>query len=219
MPNENQKQFSVNEDKPTEWFEDLYAESTSTGEGVPWANMETHPSFKRWLGRNTLDGQNKIALVIGCGMGDDAIALEHLGFDVTAFDVSETAIRYCRERFPESSVNFLQADLLQQQKQWHNKFDFVLEIYTIQALPPKYETTLIRNISNFVAPGGRLLVIAGVSQQKRTFDKGPPWLLTSEHLDAFVSCGLDIKQTDIERDDSVAINEGTYITEFIKTIV
>ena len=56
--------------------------------------MQTHPSFAKWLNENTLVGVGKSALVIGCGMGDDAIELEALGFRVTAFDVSETAIKF-----------------------------------------------------------------------------------------------------------------------------
>ena len=214
MANENQKKYSIKEDSPVDWFEPLYAESTKNGEGVPWANMETHPSFMRWLNRNQLNGTNKFALVVGCGMGDDAIDLESLGFQVTAFDVSETAIKYCKERFPDSSVNFVQADLLLEQSQWQRKFDFVLEIYTVQALPPKYEIELIANISSFVAPGGRLLVTAEVGQQKRTFENGPPWLLEPHHIDSFISCGLELQNTTIEKDSSSNSEMQTYVTEF-----
>ncbi|MCC5670705.1 class I SAM-dependent methyltransferase [Nostoc sp. CHAB 5784] len=38
------------------------------------------------------------ALVIGCGLGDDAEAIASLGFEVTAFDISPTAIAWCQER-------------------------------------------------------------------------------------------------------------------------
>lgn len=214
MKNENQEKFSIQEGNPVDWFEPLYAKSTKNGEGVPWANMETHPSFRRWLNQNQLSGSNKSALVVGCGMGDDAIDLEGLGFQVTAFDVSETAIKFCKERFPGSSVNFIQADLFQEQNQWQKKFDFVLEIYTVQALPPKYETELIQKISSFVAPAGQLLVIAKVSNEERAFENGPPWLLTPQHIDSFVSCGLNLKNTVIEQNASDQSEMETYVTEF-----
>ncbi|MDX2370206.1 MAG: class I SAM-dependent methyltransferase [Colwellia sp.] len=214
MTNENQEKYSVQEDNPADWFEPLYAESSKNGEGVPWANMKTHPSFRRWLNHNQLSSSKKSALVVGCGMGDDAIDLENLGFQVTAFDVSETAIKFCKERFPDSTVNFIQADLLQEQNQWQRKFDFVLEIYTVQALPPKYETELIQNISSFVAPAGQLLVIAEVSNKERVFENGPPWLLTPQHIDSFVSCGINLKNTVIEQDDSNQSEMETYVTEF-----
>ena len=74
--------------------------------------MTTHPSFADWLSNNPLNGKGKSALVVGCGMGDDAVALESLGFQVTAFDVSESAVKFCKARFPGSEVDFVQADLV-----------------------------------------------------------------------------------------------------------
>lgn len=215
MTNKIKEQFSIEEDKPADWFEPLYADSSKKGEGVPWANMKTHPSFQHWLSQNELAGKNKLALVVGCGMGDDAIELENLGFEVTAFDVSDTAIKFCKERFPLTNVNFIQADLLKQQKQWYKKFDFVLEIYTVQALPPKYEEGLIKNISNFVAPNGKLLVVAEVSKEERAFENGPPWLLTPEHIDSFASCGLKVADKNSDKGAHPLDKTRTYVTTFI----
>lgn len=214
MKNEDQERFSIQEDQPSDWFEPLYAGSNKNGEGVPWANMDTHPSFNRWLSQNSLQGEGKLALVVGCGMGDDAIELESLGFLVTAFDVSQTAVDFCKERFPQSEVDFVQADLLESQSQWHQKFDFVLEIYTIQALPPRYEKGLIQNIASFVAPAGQILVIAEVGREERSFDNGPPWILTSQHIDAFVSRGLGVVGKYVESDSSSDDDIGTYVTTF-----
>jgi SAM-dependent methyltransferase len=211
--NETQKQLSIEEDRPSNWFEPLYLKASKDGDGVRWANMKTHPSFANWLAENPQIGAGKPALVVGCGMGDDAIELESLGFHVTAFDVSATAIEYCKERFPNSKVNFEQADLLEDQAQWQGKFDFVLEIFTVQALPPKYEKELVQNISSFVAPGGQLLVISEVGNEHRAFENGPPWLLTREHVDAFVSCGLMVEGKVVEK-VSAHIGEELYITAF-----
>lgn len=213
--NETRKRLSIQEDQPTNWFEPLYSSSSKDGGGVPWANMKTHPSFTNWLGQNKQNGEGKLALVVGCGMGDDVIELESLGFQVTAFDVSATAIEYCKERFPQSKVEFEQADLLGDQPQWQRKFDFVLEIFTVQALPPKYEKELIQNISDFVAPGGQLLVVAEVSRKQRDFANGPPWVLTPEHIDSFVSCGLKVQAKIVEK-SQLDTDEGIYVTTFNK---
>lgn len=209
---EIRQRLSIQEGEPTNWFEPLYAGSGSNGEGVPWANMETHPSFARWLERNPLDGEGKTALVVGCGMGDDAIELENRGFRVTAFDVSRSAITYCRERFPDSAATFEQADLLEEQPHWAGKFDFVLEIYTVQALPPAYESRLIENISRFVAPTGLLLVVAEVAQGQRSYENGPPWLLTPGHVDAFAAQGLNLRETHTEASDMDGAE--TYVSSF-----
>ncbi len=203
----------IQEDQPTDWFEPLYSNANKDGGGVPWANMKTHPCFANWLGQNPQNGEGKLALVVGCGMGDDAIELESLGFHVTAFDVSATAVEYCKERFPQSKVKFEQADLLEVQPQWQRKFDFVLEIYTVQALPPKYEKELIQNISDFVAPGGQLLVVAEVGNEQRSFDNGPPWILTPGHIDSFVSCGLTVQGKIVEESHLGNVKD-IYVTTF-----
>jgi 2-polyprenyl-3-methyl-5-hydroxy-6-metoxy-1,4-benzoquinol methylase len=214
MSTEKNNTFKIDENRPTDWFEPLYANSATDGKGIPWANMKTHPSFAGWLEKNNLDGAGKSALVVGCGMGDDAIELESRGFEVTAFDVSNTAIEYCKDRFATSNVNFVQADLLKKQPNWERKFDYVLEIFTIQALPPKYEDDLIKNIAKFVSYNGTLMVISAVGNKKRAIENGPPWLLTSDHIDKFISCGLFVVETHIEKSFSNNEDYDTYITTF-----
>ena len=190
MNEKRRNELGIEENKPTEWFETLYSDSNEKGKGVPWANMAPHPIFKNWITENPNINKGKTALVIGCGMGDDAIELESQGFEVTAFDVSESAIELCKTRFPNSEVKFIQADLIEGISDWHRKFDFVLEIFTIQALPPKYEGVLIRNISDFVSNEGKLLVVTEIQQGERMYKNGPPWLLNQEYIRSFEACGL-----------------------------
>lgn len=206
--------YKISETEPTDWFEELYNDANVSGKGVPWATMDTHTLFKKWLETNKLDGQGKTALVVGCGMGDDAIALEQMGFQVTAFDVSEKAIEYCQERFKASSVNFVVADLLNDIPEWSRHFDFVLEIYTIQALPPKYEHQVIKQIADFVAENGRLLVIANCKNYQRHFQHGPPWMLNPEHVSTFEKQGLKITSQIILKDSFNEKPIENYITEF-----
>ena len=154
--------------------------------------MSTHPVFKSWVDEHTLDGKGKTALVVGCGLGDDAIALEEHGFTVTAFDVSSSAINLCKKRFPKSTVDFVKADLIAGVPEWRKKFDFILEIFTIQALPPKYEQTLIENLSSFVAEEGELMVITEIRKGERDFKIGPPWLLNYDYMISFEQQGLNL---------------------------
>ncbi len=190
MNKEIRTQLGVEENKPNDWFEKLYSGTTESGEGVPWANMASHPFFKSWVDQHQISGNGKTALVVGCGLGDDAIELEQKGYEVTAFDVSKSAIELCKKRFPTSKVKFVQADLIQGIEDWHRKFDFVLEIFTIQALPPKYEETLIKHISDFVSDNGKLVIITEIQKEKRTFEKGPPWLLNTDYIEFFENHGL-----------------------------
>lgn len=190
MNEEIRKKLGVKENKPNDWFETLYSESNNSGDGVPWANMSPHPIFKKWMDDSSPLENEKTALVVGCGLGDDAIELETKGFKVTAFDVSESAIELCKKRFPSSKVEFITADLIEGIPDWYMKFNLVLEIFTIQALPPKYEDVLIKNISDFVSDKGKLIVITEVQSEKRTYENGPPWLLNNDYIKSFERNGL-----------------------------
>jgi len=171
---------SLNAGDPTAWFERLYREGLDV---VPWAELRPNPNLL------PLDGKGKTALVIGCGLGDDAQQLAKWGFVTTAFDISPTAIEKCRERFPESTVRYEVADLLNVPKDWRETFDFVLEIYTVQALPPAIRQRAIEGASSFVKPGGKLLLVA--RGRDETDPPGElPWPLTRRELLLFTQYGL-----------------------------
>lgn len=171
------------------WFDVLYSQANKDASKVPWAKLTAHPYLQDWLNQQTIQGQGKSALVIGCGLGDDAEALAKLGFQVTAFDISPTAIAWAKERFPDSPVNYVVADLLALDSDWQGKFDLVFECRNIQALPLSIRAQVMAAIASLVAPGGRLLVITRV----RDFDDepdGPPWPLSEKELAQFKEFGL-----------------------------
>ena len=106
-PKPNTNELTLNfrkQDHPSGWFEGLYANANWDGSAVPWANLKPSPDLVDWLDRQRLDGQGQKALVIGCGLGDDAEELARRGFEVTAFDISPTAIEWCRRRLPNPVV-------------------------------------------------------------------------------------------------------------------
>jgi ubiquinone/menaquinone biosynthesis C-methylase UbiE len=73
--------------------------------------------------------------VVGCGLGDDAEYVAGRGFDTVAFDISASAIRAARRRYPDSAVHYVTADLLDPPGEWERAFDLVVESLTLQALP------------------------------------------------------------------------------------
>lgn len=155
---------------------------------VPWANLCGNPALVSWLDQQPVPAGQR-ALVIGCGLGDDAEELSRRGYDVTAFDASPTAIAWCHKRFPASKVEYLVADLFHLPEEWHQHFDLVVEINTIQALPPPRHGATIAAIAGTIAPGGRLVVIT-FGRTEDAVVSGPPWPLSRSELAAFSSKGL-----------------------------
>ena len=171
------------------WFDSLYAGAAGDPQAVPWAHLEPSRYYAAWADKFLPSGCGRSALVVGCGLGDDAEDLAGRGFETTAFDVSPAAVAWCGRRFPNSAVRYRAADLLDHPPAWHRGFDFVLEVYTLQALPADLRARAVRHIADCLAPGGTLLVIS----RGRDADDHPgdlPWPLTKAEVHAFAKHGL-----------------------------
>jgi 2-polyprenyl-3-methyl-5-hydroxy-6-metoxy-1,4-benzoquinol methylase len=95
----------------TGWFEALYTEADGDPSKIPWADLEPNPNFAAWLEKHPLDGAGKKAVVIGCGLGDDAEELARYNFAVTAFDIAPKAIEWAKRIHPDSKVDYQVMDL------------------------------------------------------------------------------------------------------------
>jgi SAM-dependent methyltransferase len=166
------------------WFEALYKEAAGDNERIPWADLAPNKFLVRYAEQTNLQGNNRRALVVGCGLGDDARFLNDLGFRVTAFDISPTAIEWARKLHADTGIKFAVADLFNAPKEWFAAFEFVLEVYTIQPLPMEMRAQTIDAIANFVELGGKLLVVT----RGREDDEIPqelPWALSRQDLSRF----------------------------------
>ncbi len=175
--------------RPLDWFEHLYAKASSEGVPIPWADRTPNPNLLQLYDRVRHLTFGRRALKVGCGLGDDAQWLAAQGFDVTAFDISPSAIQECHRRFPDSNVHYVVADLFKSQSEWTAGFDLVLESYTLQVLPPELRAAAMEKISEFVAPSGYLLFITRAREESE-FPGSMPWPLTRRETNGFAGHGL-----------------------------
>ncbi|HEX6460529.1 MAG TPA: methyltransferase domain-containing protein [Thermoleophilaceae bacterium] len=181
---------------PTAWFERLYSAAASGEAVVPWDRGGPHPLLADWVERRAPDGRGRRALVVGAGLGADAELVAGLGFQTVAFDVSSTALRMASERFPDSRVEYIVANLLEPPRHWSRAFDLVVESITVQSLPRTARATAIAAVGDFVAAGGMLLVIARALGEDEDPVAGPPWPLTRADVEAFAAGGLEPQRID-----------------------
>jgi SAM-dependent methyltransferase len=173
------------------WFEALYAEADGAAGRIPWADLVPNPHLVSWLDENNARGEGRRALVIGCGLGDDAELLAARGFDVTAFDISTAAIDWCERRYPDSKVDYVAADLFELPPEWREASHLVIEVNTLQVLPSELRPAAISAMVNCVTPGGSLLVIAR-SREPNDDPGSMPWPLTVSDLEPFAQSGLKL---------------------------
>lgn len=174
--------------RPAGWFDAVYRNAGGDPGQVPWADLQPSPALAGWLSAAPVTAAD--AVVVGCGLGDDAEALAAAGpAQVTAFDISQTAIDWCRRRFPESRVRYLQADLFDPPADLRRGFDLVVESQTVQAFPPDRRADVCAAVARLVAPGGSLWVFQRLWEAVAD-PNGPPWPLRRSDLDRFVEQGL-----------------------------
>jgi SAM-dependent methyltransferase len=184
---------------PTGWFERLYAAAADGLTDVPWDRRAPSPLLVQWAAEHGLSAaaatKTGTALVVGCGLGDDAEFIASLGFATVAFDISASAIRAARERFPHSDVTYCAADLMAPPADWQHAYDLVVESMTLQALPEPPRAAAIASLGPLVAPGGTLIVFAR-GREPDSDDYGPPWSLTRSEIDAIARGGLELVRVD-----------------------
>ncbi|TNC16626.1 class I SAM-dependent methyltransferase [Georgenia sp. 311] len=112
-----------------------------------------------YLAEETAHLKPGTALDAGCGAGAEAIWLVTHGWDVTGVDISAAALAAARENARRACVtgrlSWVEADLLA----WEpaQRWDLVVTCYAHAAIP---QLDLYQRLSDLVAPGGTLLVIA-----------------------------------------------------------
>ena len=177
---------------PLRWFEELYSSAKRDAGEIPWAALEPNPVMMNWLQGRGFSGH---ALVIGCGLGDDAAGLAAQGFEVTAFDLSDTCIEWCRERFPDSNVDWQVADLLNLPESWLANFDLVVEIHILQAIPEELRERAAPMVPKLLKNGGHLFCIGRLDDGGESEISPPPWPLKMSWLQAMFA---SLEQVDFQ---------------------
>lgn len=183
-------------DERKAFFDAVYDRAEGDAAFVPWADMAPKAELLGWLADNPAgDGQR--ALDVACGLGDNAEALAQAGYETYAFDLSQQAIDWAKERFPTSKVRYEAADLFALPDGWA-PFDLVHECYTVQSLPEGLRDGALDAIAACVAPGGTLLVYARTRTEGSPAEHAP-WPLMPSEIQRFDNAGLErLHQVDFD---------------------
>jgi len=123
-------------------------------------------------------------LEVACGTGTNAVHLAAAGFEVTAVDVSPTALARARRRAAAAGVAvwFIQADVFDL-PELGEPFPCILDVGGYHALRRIDEGRLVSIYERLLAPGGRMLILAGNAREP--LSPGPPTVSEPEIRKAF----------------------------------
>jgi SAM-dependent methyltransferase len=177
---------------PVGWFEPLYAGAGRDVAAIPWAALAPHPFLSEWLDAPVASPPGRRALVVGCGLGDDARAVARHGFEVTAVDVAPSAVRWAARRHRRSGITWRVLDVLDPAARapLDGAFDLVVEVLTVPYLPGVVRDAAMRAIGALVAPGGVLVVVTLLATGPDRGGDGPPWPQAPSELAAYRAAGL-----------------------------
>jgi len=192
-------QAQANESGDTSgWFEALYSAATRGETTIPWEDGTTNPHLLAWLEREAVDGTGRRALEVGTGYGHGAIALAQRGFEVTAVELSSSAVALAKATNPHERIDYRQQDMLELPDDFVGAFDLVVEIYTLQAIQKDQREILTSHLPRTVAPGGTLLVVCR-ARDEEVIPTGPPWALAESEVRALAYVGSGLEVVHLER--------------------
>lgn len=156
-------------------------------ESMPWFNPELDLDLDEAL--TNLNLQTGTALDLGTGPGTQAMALAERGFEVTATDLSETAIEKALAKAKEKNldISFRQDDILN--SKLDQKFDFVLDRGCFHVFPPEQRQNYIRVVDTLIKPKGYLFLKCFSHLETR---EAGPYRFTPEEIKEIFSSRFNV---------------------------
>src|SRR5215210_3361390 len=144
--------MSSEKDREFPRWETLYDEQEI--ESMPWFNPVLDEDLKDALDK--LGMRRGSALDLGTGPGTQAMHLAARGFDVTATDISETAIRLESETATARGlrITWKQDDILN--SRLDQPFDLIFDRGCFHVLAPEQREDYVRTVSRLLNAGGYL---------------------------------------------------------------
>lgn len=138
--------------------EDIYRHNAA--EDIPWFNPELPLPVRQFIGREAARAGR--VLELGCGLGHHAIAAARLGHEVTAVDISPTAIERARELASREGVacTFVAGDVRVPLGELTPGFTLGWDWEMLHHIAPGLRAGYVDNVRRLLAPGALYLSVS-----------------------------------------------------------
>jgi SAM-dependent methyltransferase len=185
------------------FFDSVYANAGGDDASVPWQHTRSRQLINDWFEGYAPTGTTR-ALVVAAGLGDDAATLARKGAGVTAFDFSPTAVAWAQDRHAGLGIDWHEADLFDLPATWHQAFDLVIEVFTIQSIPPPRQEAAAEVVRGLVTEGGTLVAVF-LAHHGDGVPHGPPWPLAATTVELLTRDLRAVSRVDESVDDTTSI--------------
>lgn len=151
-------------------------------DNIPWDLGRPHPELAARLAADPALGLDTIrdAVVPGCGLGHDAVALAEAGWTVTALDFADVSPGL------DPPSRFVRTDALT----WSEPADLWFDHTFFCAIPPDRREDWGATARRIVRPGG--LLISLVFPACKTVNEGPPWPMSTDDVATALGAEFDL---------------------------
>lgn len=164
-------------------------ERYKTGD-LPWDTGKTSSELMRVIAQEHIAPCK--ALELGCGLGTNSIWLAQQGFDMTALDISPSAIQRARDIASRVAVRFLVGDVLDPPR-IEDKFSFFFDRGCYHAVRRVDVAGYLRTLDRLLTPDAIGLILAGNAKEPPPPNQGPP-TVSEEDLRQELGQLFDIQQ-------------------------
>jgi SAM-dependent methyltransferase len=164
-------------------------ERYKTGD-LPWDTGKTSAELMRVIAEQKIAPCK--ALELGCGTGTNSIWLAQQGFDMTALDISPTAIQRAKDIASRVAVRFLVADVLDLPR-LEERFSFFFDRGCYHVVRRVDVGAYLHTLDNLTTPDALGLILAGNAKEPSPPHQGPP-TVNEEELRRELGQVFDIQQ-------------------------
>ena len=145
--------------------------------GVRWFDGDPTPLVGKVIQKYGITKETPI-LEVGCGEGRDALPLLSAGYRVTATDLSEEAINYCRTLCPEHADAFFTLDCVRGTPP--GRFGFVYAVAVLHMLTDECDRAAFYSfIASALAPDG-IALVCSMGDGKAEYSTDPALAFTEQ---------------------------------------
>ncbi len=167
-------------------WEEIY--SNSEPEDLPWYSPTLDNDIQKWILAHQIPAGR--LLDIGTGPATQAIELAMRGFEVTATDISKTAIAKAQQRGKKAHVTItFKVDDILSSKLVPNAFDYVIDRGVFHTLHPSDRSLYEKTVRKLLKPNGWLVLKAFSSKTPGT---SGPYRFTKKQLTEYFESDFEI---------------------------
>jgi 2-polyprenyl-3-methyl-5-hydroxy-6-metoxy-1,4-benzoquinol methylase len=162
-PTSGDKVAEVSNKSFPEW-PTLYDVSEEQIAKLPWYSRELDPDLRQELeNRNIKTGK---FLDLGTGPATQALQLSKLGFDVTASDISVSAIARCKTL--SKNIKFVTDDILNSKLE-NSQFDYIFDRGCFHVLEPSDRPPYVTKVNSLLSADGILFLKTFSTKEPSTY--------------------------------------------------